>query len=164
VQLMESMIIQPTSPSEATARQPGTVEVESSVFSPADSAEDVREGVAETGREFQLASSREPASTLDEKSDLDLPGRPATSEILPEDASSWELVEGDDEREDTGTRPAGSQPDDPLPQLAKQIVTYRQRMLRAARTAFDEYIRIGLALIDAKGYCKPVRRAGRAAR
>jgi hypothetical protein len=161
---MESMITQPTGPSEATARKPETVLVESSDFSPADSAEAVREGVAETGREFQLASSREPASTPDDRSNLDLPGRPATSEILPEDPASWELVEGDDEREGTGTRPAGSQPDDQLPHLAKQIVTYRQRMLRAARTAFDEYIRIGLALIDAKGYCKPVRRAGRAAR
>jgi hypothetical protein len=151
---MECMITEPTCPMEVTAQQPESVAVETNESTPIDSADAARDGIAENGRDFQVATRRESASTPNEEGNLEFPGRPAISEILPEDPTSWELAVGDDEVVDAGISPDGSQPDYPLTHLAKQIVKHRQRMLRAARTAVDEYIRIGRALIDAKGLCK----------
>jgi hypothetical protein len=43
---------------------------------------------------------------------------------------------------------------DRLEEIVKQIGSHRQRMLRAARTAVEEHIRIGQLLNHAKELCK----------
>jgi hypothetical protein len=81
-------------------------------------------------------------------------GVAATTEIISEDPAPLEDVDGEDGAAGAEISPDMPQSDDRLIELAKQIARHRQRMLRAARTAVEEHIQIGQALIEAKRVCK----------